>query len=147
MWALLVAAVTPTPTRVYLHVHRLNSHMYHTGMSFQRGTERVRFDFRAFADNFETVGPQEGHTLYWGTAPYTLEEVRAYEQTLHKRYIFGVYDCRHHSNALAEWAVGRPVPVWGLKALVASEVIDAVSGENARTLGAGGLQGCDEGTP
>ena len=40
-----------------------------------------------------------------------------YEKTLHKKYILGIYDCRHYVNKFTDWCLDKPTPVWELYSL------------------------------
>ena len=40
-----------------------------------------------------------------------------YETVLHKKYILGIYDCRHYVNKFTEWSLDKPTPIWKLNRL------------------------------
>ena len=59
----------------------------------------------------------EKRTIYWGTCYKSLHEIINFEKSLHKRYILGLYDCRHYVNKFSIWALNKPSPVWNLHIL------------------------------
>ncbi len=136
------------PTKVYLNLEKSNNLIIHTGITLKNNFKEVRFDFRAFNDNrdymttFETrrnisqlfpdldrrfisnKGLSEemkfiySKELYWGTSNYSMEEIISLEKNLHKKYIFGIYDCRHYANELCMLTVNKRIPIWNLKSLL-----------------------------
>lgn len=52
--------------------------------------------------------------IYWGITNKTFCEIIAYEKNLNKKYILGVYDCRHYVNNFTNWALDKPTPIWEL---------------------------------
>lgn len=55
--------------------------------------------------------------LYWGITNYTFDEIHEYENSLHRKYRLGLYDCRHYTRQFTKWAVSKPSPVWKLHKL------------------------------
>tara|TARA_Y100001980_G_C14541758_1_gene319879 strand:+ start:407 stop:874 length:468 start_codon:yes stop_codon:yes gene_type:complete len=66
-------------------------------------------------DNMEFILSKE---LYWGTSKYSIEEIIELEKGLNKKYILGVYDCRHYVNELSKLCLNRGIPIWNLKSLL-----------------------------
>jgi hypothetical protein len=56
-------------------------------------------------------------TIYWGETNKTLEEVQLFEQSLQKKYILGINDCRHYVNHFSRWALNKRTPIWNLHKL------------------------------
>ena len=52
-----------------------------------------------------------------GYTNYSLLEIMDYEKTLHKRYILGIYDCRHYANKLINYCLNKTIPIWDLDSL------------------------------
>ena len=55
--------------------------------------------------------------IYWGETHKTFEEIELFEQTLQKKYILGIHDCRHYVNKFSIWAVNKKTPIWKLNTL------------------------------
>jgi hypothetical protein len=136
------------PTKVYLNLEKPNDLIIHTGVTFKNKLKEVRFDFRAFNDNrdymttfesrknkemmfpglnrkfIEYKGPNReieflySKELYWGTSNYSIEEIILLEKRLHKKYILGIYDCRHYANELCKLTLNKGIPIWNLKSLL-----------------------------
>ena len=112
--------------KVILHLERFSQlhPLLHAGIEFQDGESSCRFDFRPgpvrstyrchFVDE-ERPLTDSNKVVLWGYTEKSWDEIIAFEnQNLCKRYILGVYDCRHYVRAFAEWSTGRPTPVWRL---------------------------------
>ena len=136
------------PTKIYLNIEKPNKFMIHTGITIKNYFKEVRFDFRAFNDNREYMTTFESRKsiemmfpdldrkfidykgltgeirflyskeLYWGTSNYSIEEIIKFEKSLHKKYILGVYDCRHYVNELSKLALNKTMPIWNLESLL-----------------------------
>lgn len=52
---------------------------------------------------------------YWGYTNKSLSDIIIFEESLHKRYVLGVYDCRHYVRDFTKWCLNKPTPVWKLK--------------------------------
>ena len=52
--------------------------------------------------------------IYLGTSNYSIYEIYKLEKKLHKKYILGIYDCRHYVRNITDWACNNPTPVWDL---------------------------------
>ena len=59
----------------------------------------------------------EKRTIYWGTCHKSFHEIINFEKSLHRRYILGIYDCRHYVNRFSNWALNKPSPIWNLHIL------------------------------
>lgn len=53
-----------------------------------------------------------------GTTNYSIEEIINYEKTINKKYILGIYDCRHYVNNLCLWTLNISIPIWNLDKLI-----------------------------
>ena len=136
------------PTKVYLNLEKPNNFIIHTGVTLKNNFKEVRFDFRAFNDNRDYMTTFESRRnisevfpdldrrllsskclgkemefkyskeLYWGTSNYSMEEIISMEKKLHKKYILGLYDCRHYANELCKLSVNKRIPIWNLKSLL-----------------------------
>lgn len=64
---------------------------------------------------------------FFGERPYTIDidvnlgttykrfdEIEEYSKIINKKYIFGIYDCRHYVNDFALWAGVGGIPIWRL---------------------------------
>tara|TARA_B100000035_G_C21036194_1_gene571112 strand:- start:1632 stop:2105 length:474 start_codon:yes stop_codon:yes gene_type:complete len=49
-----------------------------------------------------------------GTTLKTFEEIEIYSNEINKKYIFGVYDCRHYVDKMTLWAGVGHIPIWRL---------------------------------
>ncbi len=57
-------------------------------------------------------------SIYWGTTNKTWAEIFDYEEKfLCKRYILGIYDCRHYTALFTKFATGIESPIWTLDEL------------------------------
>ncbi len=136
------------PTNVYLNIEKPNDLIIHTGITFKNNLKQVRFDFRAFNDNgnymttlqsrknislmfpdlnrkvidYKGLGEEiqflYTKELYWGTSNYSIYDILELEKRLHKKYILGIYDCRHYTNELCKLTVNKEIPIWNLKSLL-----------------------------
>ena len=130
------------PNKVYLHLEKFNEryNLLHVGISFDNDIRKIRYDYRAFKNDqnyltdeksdsleiFPTMYvPQdideyaniEKRKIYWGTCNKSMHEIILFEKTLRKRYILGIYDCRHYVNKFSIWALSKPSPIWNLHIL------------------------------
>ncbi len=140
---------------VYINIEKVNKYLIHSGITFEdiNNNERIRYDFRAFNDNYEYITTDESRKnvtlmfpnldnnfldlkglnnlnnentdeknemfliskeIFWGTTNYSLQDIKDFEQTLHKKYIIGLYDCRHYVNEFSLWALNKSSPIWDL---------------------------------
>lgn len=136
------------PTKVYLNLEKPNDLIIHTGVTLKNNLKEVRFDFRAFNDNRDYMTTFESRKnisemfpdldrrfmnykglgeemefiyskeLYWGTSNYSIEEIIKLEKRLHKKYILGIYDCRHYADELCMLSLNKGIPIWNLKSLL-----------------------------
>lgn len=58
------------------------------------------------------------HDILFGTTNYSIEEIIEYEKTMNKKYILGIYDCRHYVNNLCLWTLNISIPIWNLDKLI-----------------------------
>lgn len=130
------------PNKVYLHLEKFNEryNLLHVGISFDDNHRKIRYDYRAFKndEDYSTIETQENidlfpnmyiptdindysdiekRTIYWGTCYKSFHEIIDFEKTLHRRYILGLYDCRHYVNKFSMWALNKPSPIWNLHIL------------------------------
>ena len=128
--------------KVYLHLEKFNEkyNLLHVGISFDDDIRKIRYDYRAFKndndylttnknDNLEIfptmyIPPDidkysniEKRTIYWGTCNKSMHEIILFEKSLHRRYILGIFDCRHYVNKFSLWALDKPTPIWNLHIL------------------------------
>lgn len=136
------------PTKMYLNLEKPNDLIIHTGVTLKNNLKEVRFDFRAFNDDRDYMTTFESRKnisemfpgldrkfidykglgremeflyskeLYWGTSNYSIEEIVKLEKRLHKKYILGVYDCRHYADELCKLSLNKGIPIWNLKSLL-----------------------------
>lgn len=55
--------------------------------------------------------------VYWGTSNFSIDELIEIENSLHKEYVLGIYDCRHYVNEICKIALDKEIPIWNLKSL------------------------------
>ena len=144
---------------VYINIEKVNKYLIHSGITFEdiNNNERIRYDFRAFNDNYEYITTDESRKnvtlmfpnldnifldlkglnnlnnentdeknemfliskeIFWGTTNYSLQDIKDFEKTLHKKYIIGLYDCRHYVNEFSLWALNKSSPIWDLHKLL-----------------------------
>jgi hypothetical protein len=124
----------------HLHLEKFNTHynLFHIGISFENEEYAIRYDYVPFREqandkvNFENdkkvsildklyqcLLPKKIETrmIYWGETHKTFEEIELFEQTLQKKYILGIHDCRHYVNKFSIWAVNKKTPIWKLNTL------------------------------
>lgn len=141
---LRIGPVYPGATKVNIHLEKFNVryNLLHIGISFESKERLVRFDYRPFNDNsnydttnidrsnFATIFPNiyipndvnipkemEKKNIHWGNTNKTIYEIFEFEKTLHRKYILGVYDCRHYVHRFTKWALDNPTPIWHLHKL------------------------------
>lgn len=153
---------------VYINIEQVNKYLIHSGITFEdiNNNEKIRYDFRAFNDNYEYITTDESRKnvtlmfpnldnnflyfkglnnlnkenkennekndinykkneifliskeIFWGTTNYSLQDIKDFEQTLHKKYIIGLYDCRHYVNEFSLWSLNKSSPIWNLHKLL-----------------------------
>ena len=149
---------------VYINIEKVNKYLIHSGITFEdiNNNERIRYDFRAFNDNYEYITTDESRKnvtlmfpnldnnflylkdlnklnnennendendeknemfltskeIFWGTTNYSLQDIKDFEKTLHKKYIIGLYDCRHYVNEFSLWTLNKSAPIWDLHKLL-----------------------------
>lgn len=150
---------------VYINIEQVNKYLIHSGITFEdiNTNERIRYDFRAFNDNYEYITTDESRKnvtlmfpnldnnfldlkglnnlnkennekndindkknemfltskeIFWGTTNYSLQDIKDFEETLHKKYIIGFYDCRHYVNEFCLWSLNKSSPIWNLHKLL-----------------------------
>jgi len=61
----------------------------------------------------------ETKTIKWDKTNKTWKEISDFEieSLCTKRYILGVYDCRHYTRDFTIWCCNNPTPVWNLDIL------------------------------
>lgn len=144
---------------VYINIDKVNKYLIHSGITFEdiNNNKKIRYDFRAFNDNYEYITNDESRKnvtlmfpnldnnfldlkglnnlnnendyerndgknemfliskeIFWGTTNYSLQDIKDFEQTLHKKYIIGLYDCRHYVNEFSLWTLNKSAPIWDL---------------------------------
>lgn len=120
---------------VHLHLEKFNTqyNLFHIGISFENEDCAIRYDYLPFRepDNpnnnevsildkvYQCFIPKKIETriIYWGETHKTFEEIELFEQTLQKKYILGIHDCRHYVNKFSIWAVNKKTPIWKLNTL------------------------------
>lgn len=119
---------------VNLHLEKFNNYynLYHIGISFKNENRVIRYDYRPFCEEKSSSINQlvidkvyklllsktiENITFFWGETNKTLEEIEIFEKTLQKKYILGLYDCRHYVNCFSIWSLNKKTPIWKLHKL------------------------------
>ncbi len=76
-------------------------------------TDEFREDFRRHREELQTK------TILWGVTNKTWKQIADFEleHLCPKRYILGVYDCRHYTRDLSLWSCNNATPVWTLRLL------------------------------
>ena len=61
----------------------------------------------------------EEKTIQWGETNKTWKEISDFEieNLCTKRYILGVYDCRHYTRDFMKWSCNKETPIWNLDIL------------------------------
>ena len=52
-----------------------------------------------------------------GYTNINLNKIIEFEKTLQKKYILGIYDCRHYTNRLLKYSLNKTIPIWNLNSL------------------------------
>ncbi len=123
---------SPKTTLVTIHLDRFNEqfNLFHIGISFDDTSRRVRFDYRSHYNNYNTYDynhsslgfildhpeliDNNNKNIIWGNTNKTIDEVLAFEKSLQKKYILGIYDCRHYVSKFTRWSLDKPTPIWNL---------------------------------
>ena len=50
-----------------------------------------------------------------GSTKKTFQEIENYSNNLNKKYIFGIYDCRHYVDRMSTFCDTGCIPIWNLK--------------------------------
>ena len=45
----------------------------------------------------------------------TFQEIETYSKSINKKYIFGIYDCRHYVDKMSVFCDTGNIPIWNLK--------------------------------
>ena len=45
----------------------------------------------------------------------TFQEIETYSNSINKKYIFGIYDCRHYVDKMSVFCDTGNIPIWNLK--------------------------------
>lgn len=126
MWVLLLSSAA---IQVTLHLKRIipRSNVMHAGISFRSAHRAMRFDFGPSKFDARHIGtwfarrgaPEQTVDVAWGATNRTWPEIVQFERDVlrRRRYLLGVYDCRHYVRDFADWSVGEPTPVWRLEEL------------------------------
>ena len=147
MLLLSVFGFVPQQVSLHVERFSMKHNLLHAAISFSDGHDERRFDFRPFVppgQSYETTVAERLHygqcmvdflclvevgsvqdslltskQICWGTTTKSWAEILDYEAHLAKRrYVMGVYDCRHFSSELALFTTGRRTPVWDLHRLL-----------------------------
>lgn len=75
--------------------------------------QEVSEDFRQHREELEVK------TIKWGETNKTWKEISDFEieSLCTKRYILGVFDCRHYTRDFTRWCCNNQTPVWNLDIL------------------------------
>ena len=136
------------PTKIYLNLDKPSDKIIHTGITLRNEIKEIRYDFRAFNDNRNYITTIESRKnisemfpdldrkfidykglnneitniyskeIYWGTSNFSIDEIQKLEKQLHKKYILGIYDCRHYTDELCKLTLNKGIPIWNLKSLL-----------------------------
>tara|TARA_B100000676_G_scaffold313165_2_gene391912 strand:- start:1643 stop:2134 length:492 start_codon:yes stop_codon:yes gene_type:complete len=70
-------------------------------------------DFRRYRKELDTK------TILWGVTNKTWKEIGEFEleYLCARKYILGIYDCRHYTREFTLWSCNNATPVWNLNAL------------------------------
>ncbi len=133
-----LAPIHRPKTAVYIYIERFNEkyNLLHIGISFNSLCKNIRYDFRASNNEHSYITENNdltknmieplifdtniiyGKKIFWGFSNKTLDEIILYEKTLHKKYILGLYDCRHYVRNFTTWCLDKPTPIWKLHKLL-----------------------------
>jgi len=50
-----------------------------------------------------------------GSTEKTFQEIETYSNSINKKYIFGIYDCRHYVDKMSVFCDTGNIPIWNLK--------------------------------
>ena len=143
MLSVLIVFLSFSAKNVFLNIEKFNRklNLLHIGITFSDKHKSVRYDFKPFSTggSYETdiesrfnseaypnlplvfnedLRPSEFETktIKWGETNKTWKEISEFEtKTLcTKRYIIGIYDCRHYTRDFTGWCCDNQTPVWNL---------------------------------
>ena len=135
--------VQPTKVFIHVERFNKRYNLFHVGISFVSLHRTVRYDFRSFNDDGSYITTHEEDSQHieelfenessilknfidnssdiyskdylWGETNKDLGEIISFEEkNLHKKYILGIYDCRHYVRNLTLWSCNNPTPIWKL---------------------------------
>ena len=109
---------------------RFDYRAFNDGRSYET-TEKQRLNvYDMFPDNplkfytdqklyvqYRKYMEERSKTILWGETNKSMKEIVEYEENLHKRYIIGIYDCRHYVHDFTYWCMNKATPIWKLDEL------------------------------
>lgn len=75
------------------------------------------FEYKGFNDFRENI-TFFSKEIFLGETNYSMQEIIDYEKTISKKYILGIYDCRHYANKLTMKCLNVSIPIWNLDSLL-----------------------------
>jgi hypothetical protein len=108
---------------VNIHLRKIIActNIYHIGVSFSKHPCYLRFDFHSsLIDNkiIQLSINELETTINWGYTNKTFNEIIEFEESINKYYIIGLYDCRHYTQQITQWATHNKTPIWNLSKLI-----------------------------
>ena len=111
--------------KVFVHINTIipSINIYHIGVSFREKNNCLRYDIyndklTKYLSYLPLNDKNNETTIFWGYTNKTMEEIYEYENNLNYKYILGIQDCRHYSNNLTQWSMGKGTPIWNLSHLL-----------------------------
>ena len=89
------------------NLKRLYPNLYHPEFNEQ---------FRYILENFFKSEPFViKKDVIVGSTEKTFQEIETYSKSINKKYIFGIYDCRHYVDKMSVFCDTGNIPIWNLK--------------------------------
>ena len=70
-------------------------------------------EFNSYRENIDSYKKD----IVIGYTKINLNKIIDFEKTLQKKYILGIYDCRHYTNKLLKYSLNKTIPIWNLNSL------------------------------
>ncbi len=88
-------------------IQNIYPNMYNQGFN-----SRLRGFLEAF---FSRENKVITYQINLGKTYKTFNEIEKFSNKINRKYIFGIYDCRHYTNRFTTWAGLGRIPIWNLK--------------------------------
>ena len=93
------------------NLNKKDLRVYYPNIYDNRFNKKVRI----FLEDFLSQEPKTiNYDIVVGKTYKTFNEIETYSNKINKKYILGLYDCRHYTNRLIKWAGLSSIPIWNI---------------------------------